>query len=85
MACEEKNELLLAYQTAVRLYALAVDQLQESRSTASRLTYSELKGLSDQARQQSEFSRLQLERHVSVHGCGDHNQDDSPLPITEAR
>jgi hypothetical protein len=72
MACEEKNRLLSNYQIVVRLYALAVDQLQLSRSDASRQSYEELMEASDRERAKCEFARAALDLHVREHGCGRH-------------
>jgi hypothetical protein len=69
MNCEEKARLLVAYQTRAHLYSLSVDQIQQARSTTKREVYRELIRLSDNARIQCERARIELESHLSEHGC----------------
>jgi hypothetical protein len=69
MECPEKNRLLVAFQNGTALYSLAVKQLTESRATASREAYEELRQLSDLARKDCDRDRLELESHVGAHGC----------------
>ena len=47
MRCEDKNRLLLDYQTAARLYSLAVGQFKERCPTANQQTYRDLRGLAE--------------------------------------
>ena len=84
MTCLEKNQLLADYQTNVRLYALAVDQLQQARSTASRATFAELKVMVDENRERSEFSRHQLEPRIHARlllGARGFNGGEAPWPV----
>jgi hypothetical protein len=69
MECPEKERLLVAYRNGAALYSVAVKQLVQSRSTASREAYEDLRRLSDLARKDCERDRLELESHVGSHGC----------------
>jgi hypothetical protein len=67
--CPEKERLLVVYRKGAALYSLAVKQLAQSRPTASREAYEDLRRLSDLARKDCERDRLELEKHVDSHGC----------------
>jgi hypothetical protein len=67
--CEERDRLLLAFQTSVNGYSAAVDELQQFRSIAMKSAYEDLKSISEDARIRCETDRLKLERHMLEHGC----------------
>jgi hypothetical protein len=69
MICKEKVSLLDAYKIATAAYARAVRELQKNIGTSGRSAYEDLRRIMDDARIQSESSRIELEKHVRAHGC----------------
>lgn len=69
MKCEEKERLAKEYQTATAEFAEAVRQLHLMMGTSSKAEYERLQHASNEARIQSEHSRLAFEQHVAAHRC----------------
>ncbi len=69
MECEDKKRLLLAYYTTTRFYSQAMDQLQRIRPTADKTAYNDLLRLSEDARNECDAARNELEEHILKHGC----------------
>jgi hypothetical protein len=69
MACEQKSFLLNAYKIATTAYSRAVRELQKNIGITERGAYQDLRKIVDDARLQSERSRLELEQHVRFHDC----------------
>jgi hypothetical protein len=69
VGCEEKQRLLDDYTHMADLFAASVTTLQKLRSTASLTQYQNLKTASKHAHAASEKARVDLESHISAHGC----------------
>jgi hypothetical protein len=69
MDCEQKNALLEADNLAVRFYTFATGRLREARESGSKSAYEDAIRLSEDARNQCEISRRELEVHAFAHGC----------------
>jgi hypothetical protein len=69
MPCTQKDMLLAAYRNSTALYSMSVKQLSEVRATAPREMYEDIRKLTEDARQQCERDRLELEGHVNAHRC----------------
>jgi hypothetical protein len=67
--CEEKGSLLEAYLKSTAEYSRSVRDLQKYIGTTGRSVYEDLRRIAEDSRIQSERARLELERHVSSHGC----------------
>jgi hypothetical protein len=69
MDCEQKNALLEADKLAVRFYTFATGRLREAREGGSKSAYEDAIRLSEDARNQCEISRRELEVHAFAHGA----------------
>jgi hypothetical protein len=69
MACEEKRLLVEAYKITTAAYSFAVRKLHANIGTAGHDYYRDLRKIADDARSQSERSRIELEDHICSHGC----------------
>jgi hypothetical protein len=67
--CNEKQRLLALYEAHTRAFSLAVTALNQQMGTSSKERYAALRCAVEDARAESERSRLSLERHVSSHRC----------------
>ena len=67
MKCEEKERLLAAYQKGIALYSLALAQMVDGIRASK--PYEDLRELTENARMKSENARLELDAHISEHGC----------------
>ena len=74
--CERHDQLLGVYQKSVRTFGMALDALQ----AAIAISPSDGQGIQEyveQARAFSEQARINLEKHIRMHGCQD---EDSTQP-----
>ncbi|MBN9562507.1 MAG: hypothetical protein J0H14_17540 [Alphaproteobacteria bacterium] len=69
MACEKKERLLAAYQSATHEFAATVADLHAKIGTSSLVENQQLQRLTDEARLESEQARLALEQHVASYQC----------------
>ena len=69
MECPQKRLLLDGYKIATESYAHAVRQLRAKMGTTERPAYEDLRMGAEDAREQSEQSRRELEAHVQYRGC----------------
>ena len=69
MACEENNRLLLAYNTAAKLYWWTVENFKRNHMTADEAASGDFKRDSEYARQNCEAARTKLKQHSLTHGC----------------
>jgi hypothetical protein len=69
MSCNEKIQLVTAYEAAKDLFLAARDRLLQDLGVSPREAYEEMKQAADQAQLASETARLALEKHSASHGC----------------
>jgi hypothetical protein len=69
MSCEEKARLVKEYNAATARFSEAVKQLHRKIGTSPKEEYTRLMQISNEARVQSEQTRLALEKHIATHGC----------------
>ena len=69
MKCEEKKRLAGEYSAAADKLAETVADLQTRIGTSKKVEYYEILRVTEQARMDMEQARLNLERHISTHGC----------------
>jgi hypothetical protein len=69
MNCEEKARLLRQYDYATLAFSNAVQELRRKIGTSPKEEYTRLTQISNEARAQSEQTRLALEQHIAAHGC----------------
>ena len=69
MSCEQKEALLQADSAALRFYTFAAKQLAEARAAGSKRAYEDAMRIAEDARNQYEAGRRELEAHISAHGC----------------
>jgi hypothetical protein len=69
MNCEEKERLAKEYQAATAEFAEAVGLLHQMIGISTKAEYERLQRASDEARIQSEHTRLAFEQHVAAHRC----------------
>ena len=67
--CERHRELLDLYQKQVAHYSAALEAFQLARRTATKPDYDRHYGYVEQSRMKAEQARLNVEEHVSEHGC----------------
>jgi hypothetical protein len=67
--CEEQSKLLSAYRRAVSHYSTAVEAMEAAGETVSKEEYHRVRGYVEQSRMISEEARVNLDRHLSEHGC----------------
>jgi hypothetical protein len=67
--CDEKARLLRALTVADSDYGRAVAVLHEMLGIMRKADYQRLTRFSEEARRKSEQARVELDRHVSEHGC----------------
>jgi RNase P subunit RPR2 len=67
--CERHWELLEAYQRAVALFSTTLDALQASRATVKKVEYDRMRNYVEQTRLIAEDARMDLQQHVTEHGC----------------
>jgi hypothetical protein len=68
-SCEEKARLVKEYNVATAAFSEAVKQLHLRIRTSPKEEYTRLTQISNEARVQSEQTRLALEKHIAAHGC----------------
>jgi hypothetical protein len=69
--CERHGELLSAYRQAVDMFGANLTALHVARSSGvAKAEYERLRTCMEETRLISEVARLDLERHVTEHGCG---------------
>ena len=67
--CVEKTRLAKEYELATSAFSQAVKKLSLRMGTSSKEKYAQLDRIADEARVNSERTRLALEQHIAVHGC----------------
>lgn len=67
--CDQKEALGERYRVAADEFCSAVNELQENIGTSKKEAYKKLYGATRSARIGMEQARLDLEKHVSEHGC----------------
>jgi hypothetical protein len=69
MACEEKQRLGAAYETATKHLSNAISELQQHMGVCSKAEYDRLTIAAKDARATSEQELLALEHHIRTHHC----------------
>jgi hypothetical protein len=69
MQCDEKARFIDLYKGATAAFARAFDEQYAHSGTSSKVEYEELRQRADQARREADQARLNLDRHISQHGC----------------
>ena len=67
--CAEKQHLVGAFEADTKAFAAAVTSLRDRIGTSAKGDYARLREAVDEARLESERSRLALERHIETHQC----------------
>lgn len=67
--CPDRRRLAEEFAIATRAYSDAVVQFATHRGTTSEAEYQRLRGVMDQAQQDSENTGTELQRHVTSHRC----------------
>ena len=69
--CATRLRLMGRYHEKVSLYCTTLHALDLARPTASAAEYKRMAGYVGQCRQHSEGARLELEKHLAEHKCGE--------------
>jgi hypothetical protein len=67
--CPEKATLIETYTNARRLCLYAFKLLRDARAKGSREAYEDAKRISEDAHNQCDAARRELEMHITRHGC----------------
>ena len=67
--CPEKQDLVTAYQLAMRKYSDAVPSLDQNMGICARVRYDALRSLVEDARQFAHEAQERLDKHVAHHFC----------------
>ncbi len=67
--CEEKQRLLIAYDTASTELSNAVAALRKLEGTSEKSEYEALCRASEDSHMRTELAKLTFERHTQDHGC----------------
>jgi len=67
--CEERKALLMAYESATRIYSQAVWELTRAVGSTAYDEYELMKTKVAEARERSEQARERLAEHVRKHNC----------------
>ena len=67
MECDECDRLRAEHERLERAYASAIEVLAARSGISSAAEYTKLRAVADEARIDSEGSRLELERHKRIH------------------
>jgi hypothetical protein len=73
MPCDEKLRLVLECTEAVEKFSHSVANLNATKRSSGHEEYEHLKSAVDDCRAAMEQARRALDRHVSIHGCGEPN------------
>jgi hypothetical protein len=71
VACSIRERLLIEYNQRLRIQASAEDELRSRAETLPASEYQRLRATADESRIDTELARLDLEQHVTKHGCRD--------------
>ena len=69
VSCNERRKLAEEFAIATRKYSDAVAELASLRGATIEAQYQKLRVVADQARQDSESTGMELQRHIASHGC----------------
>jgi len=67
--CAAKIALLLAYSDASKTYSNAILYLHDCVGTLTKPEYEGLSRVAEERRAAAEVARLEMEAHISQHGC----------------
>ena len=68
-ACEEKQQLILAYQAQTQGYSAAVTALHNRTGRSSKTEYDAIYATAEDARMRATNAREALKTHTAEHGC----------------
>ena len=69
MACQEKDTLLMKYQTAVEVYSSSVAGLSDAARSIPQVEFVLLWKLAENTRVICQDAQRTLQRHIAEHGC----------------
>jgi hypothetical protein len=69
LICEERDRMQLAYENCSRLYLFALKQQQMAIRLNGGSPHPDLDKLAEDARNECQRVRVELQKHLSEHGC----------------